>query len=128
MCKTRSKLPIVLFVLPICIFSIVAKVCADRAIEPTNTPKVLAVTQITQDGLNKTNLLSDGSLLYINELVEGRHLVAKVSLQTAGRTVLPTTLTNLQALDISSDHKKILVSSTQSASNINELWSFPTAA
>src|SRR3954453_5833412 len=128
MCKMRSKLPIVLFVLPICIFAVVAKVCADRAINPTNTPKVLAVTQITQDGLNKTNLLSDGSLLYINELVEGQHLVAKVSLQTGHRTVLPTSLTNLQALDISSDNKKILLSSPQDASNMNALWSLPIAA
>ena len=128
MCKTRSKLPVVLFVLPICMFSIVAKVCADRAAQPTNTPKVLAVTQITEDGLNKASLLSDGSLLYINESRGGQHLVARVSLKTAGRTVLPTTLTNLQALDISSDHKNILVSSTQNASNANELWSLPTAA
>ena len=128
MCKTRSKLPVVLFVLPICMFSIVAQVCADRAAQPTNTPKVLAVTQITEDGLNKASLLSDGSLLYINESRGGQHLVARVSLKTAGRTVLPTTLTNLQALDISSDHKNILVSSTQNASNANELWSLPTAA
>jgi Tol biopolymer transport system component len=128
MCKTRSKLPVVLFVLPICMFSIVAKVCADRAAQPTNTPKVLAITQITEDGLNKASLLSDGSLLYINESRGGQHLVARVSLKTAGRTVLPTTLTNLQALDISSDHKNILVSSTQNASNANELWSLPTAA
>src|SRR5438270_13682155 len=117
MCKTRSKLPIVLFVLPICIFAVVAKVCADRAVGLTNTPKVLAVTKITKNGLNKTNLLSDGSLLYINELVGGRHLVAKVSLQTGHRTLLTTRLTNLQALDTSYDNQQILHSSPASAPN-----------
>ena len=67
MSKTRTKLHIVLFVLPICIFAIVAKVCADRRVEPTDSPKVLAVRQVTQDGMNKASLLSDGSHLFINE-------------------------------------------------------------
>jgi Tol biopolymer transport system component len=52
-------------------------------------------------------------------------LIAKVSLQTSDRSVVQTALTNLQALDISPDHNKILVSSTSVGSRANELWTLP---
>jgi len=126
MFKTHAKVPVVLFVLLlICISPIVVGVCAGRSSRPTKAPKVLAVNQITHDGLNKANLLSDGSNLYISESAGTHRLIARVSLQTADRSVVQTALTNLQALDISPDHKKILVSSTSSGSRANELWTLP---
>ena len=126
MFKAHAKFPVVLFVLAaICIFPILAAVCADRPAGPANPPKVLAVTQITHDGASKANLLSDGSTLYINEAAAAHRLVAKVSLRTANRAVLETTLSNLQALDLAPDHKRILVSSTQIGSQANELWTLP---
>jgi Tol biopolymer transport system component len=126
MFKTHAKVPVVLFVLLlICISPIVVGVCAGRSSRPTKAPKVLAVYQITHDGVNKANLLSDGSNLYISESAGTHRLIARVSLQTADRSVVQTALTNLQALDISPDHKKILVSSTSSGSRANELWTLP---
>jgi Tol biopolymer transport system component len=112
-------------VLAVCICPFVVGVCWGRSSKPAKAPKVLAVQQITHDGVNKANLLSDGSNLYISESAGAQRLVARVSLQTSARSVVQTTLGNLQALDISSDHKKILVSSTASGSRANELWTLP---
>jgi Tol biopolymer transport system component len=126
MFKTHAKVPAVHFFLAlVCISLIVVGVCAGRSSKPAKVPKVLAVNQITHDGVNKANLLSDGSNLYISESAGAQRLVARVSLQTSDRSVVQTTLDNLQALDISSDHKKILVSSTASGSRANELWTMP---
>jgi Tol biopolymer transport system component len=126
MFKTHAKVSVVHFVLAlVCISPIVVEVCAGRSSKRAKAPKVLAVNQITHDGVNKANLLSDGSNLYISESAGTQRLVAKVSLQTADRSIIQTTLGNLQALDISSDHKKILVSSTASGSRAGELWTLP---
>ena len=126
MLKTHAKVPVVLFVLLlICMSPMIVRVCAGRSSRATKAPKVLAVNQITHDGVNKANLLSDGTNLYISESAGTHRLIARVSLQTADRSVVQTALTNLQALDISPDHKKILVSSTSSGSRANELWTLP---
>ncbi len=126
MFKTHAKVPIVLFVLLlICISPIVVGFCAGRSSGPTKAPKILAVNQITHDGVNKANLLSDGTNLYISELAGTHRFIARVSLQTVDRSVVQTALTNLQALDISPDRKKILVSSTSSGSRANEFWTLP---
>jgi Tol biopolymer transport system component len=126
MVKTHARVPVVHFVLAVvCVSPIVVGVCAGRSSKPGKTPKVLAVNQITHDGVNKANLLSDGSSLYISESAGTQRLVARVSLQTSDRSVVQTTLGNLQALDISSDRKRILVSSMESGSRANELWTLP---
>lgn len=129
MFKAHAKLAVVPFVLgAISIFPIGAAVCADRSSDTAKTPKVLGVSQLTHDGASKANLLSDGSNLYITESSAARHLVAKVSLRSADRTEFSTTLSNLQALDVSPDHKRILVSSTPINSPVTEFWTLPLEA
>src|SRR6185369_7617814 len=105
MFKTHAKVPVHFALALACISPIVVGVCAGRSSKPAKTPKVLAVNQITHDGATKANLLSDGSNLYISESAGEQRLVARVSLQTSHRSVVQTTLSNLQALDISSDNK-----------------------
>jgi len=78
--------------------------------------------------VSKTNLLSDGSNLYVSEAPgAARHEVAKVSLERADRAVVSATFSNWQALDISPDHKKLLVLATQGGSP-NQFWAMPTGA
>src|ERR1700756_5233647 len=115
MFKTHGKFPVVPFVLAaVCVFSVVAAFCADHPSAPAgNAPKVVAVTQVTHDGVIKTNLLSDGTNLYISESLAAHRFVAKVSLKSDGSSVLPTSLSNVQALDVSPDHQRILVSSSE---------------
>ena len=118
--RNWTSLLAVVFVLPIN-----AAWCADRPSESAaSTAKVAAITQVTHDGASKTNLLSDGSNLYVTETSAARHEVAKVSLQTADRALVPAVFSNWQALDISPDHKRLLVLATRGSSP-NEFWALP---
>ena len=110
------------------VFPITTGLCADRPSDSgASTAKVAAITQVTHDGVSKTNLLSDGSNLYVSEAPAARHEVAKVSLQTSDRALVPAAFSNWQALDISPDHKKLLVLATQGNSP-NQFWAMAMGA
>lgn len=85
-------------------------------------PRVTAVTQITHDGYRKANLLSDDSHLFVTELPASRRVIAQLTLPGADRSVLISPFSSLQALDVSPDHSKLLVSSTAKGSGESELW------
>jgi Tol biopolymer transport system component len=87
---------------------------------------VMAVTQITHDGLSKTSLLSHGSELYVTEAEPGRHVVAKLSPGSPKRVVVSGPFTSFQALDLSADGKKLLISPLDQPANQNEFWVLPT--
>jgi len=88
-------------------------------------PKVTSVAQITHDGFTKTNLLSDDSNLYVTEWPDGRHVIAKMSLQRSDRSLVSSPFSNLQALDLSPDHARLLVSPIQGGSGDHEFWTLP---
>jgi Tol biopolymer transport system component len=88
-------------------------------------PRVTSVEQITHDGVSKTNLLSDDSNLYVTEWPAARHVIAKVSLQRSDRSLVSSPFPNLQALDLSPDHTKLLVSPIQGGSLDHEFWTLP---
>lgn len=91
-------------------------------------PRVTSVEQITHDGVSKTNLLSDDSNLYVTEWPAARHVIAKVSLQRSDRSLVSSPFSNLQALDLSPDHTKLLVSPIQGGSLDHEFWTLPVAS
>jgi Tol biopolymer transport system component len=88
-------------------------------------PRVISVTQITHDGFSKTSLLSDDSHLYISESPAARHVIARVSLHNSDRSVIRSAFSDLQALDVSADHTKLLVSPVRVGSSDNEFWTLP---
>jgi Tol biopolymer transport system component len=88
-------------------------------------PRVTSVAQITHDGFAKTNLLSDDSNLYVTEWPAGRHVIAKVSLQHSDRSLVSSPFSNLQALDLSPDHARLLVAPIQGGPGDNEFWTVP---
>jgi Tol biopolymer transport system component len=90
------------------------------------SPRVTAITQVTHDGYRKENLLADDSQLFVTELPESNRVIAKVQLPGSTRTIVPSPFNSLQALDLSPDHSKLLISS-QSASGENEFWTLPVA-
>jgi len=91
-------------------------------------PRVTAITQITHDGYRKTKLLADDSQLYVNEAPAADRVIAKVTLPGANRSVVPSPFSSLQALDVSPDHSKLLISSTSKTSGESEFWTLPVAA
>ena len=95
-------------------------------------PRVTSITQITRDGFRKTNLLADDSQLFVTELPGAQRVIARVSLpdpSRAGsdRSVVASPFSNLQALDLSPDHTKLLVAPIQSGSKDDEFWTLPVA-
>ena len=86
---------------------------------------VTSVIQLTHDGVSKTGLLSDESSLYITEMPTGQHMVAKFTLKTAGQSTISSTLANIQALDISPDRTRLLVSPIKGGASEVELWTVP---
>jgi Tol biopolymer transport system component len=91
-------------------------------------PRVTAIKQITRDGYPKTNLVADGSELFVNESLALDRVIAKVTLSGSGRSLVPSPFTSLQALDMSPDHSRLLVSSQSKTSGENEFWTLPLAS
>jgi Tol biopolymer transport system component len=90
-------------------------------------PRVTSITQVTHDGFRKTHLLADDSQLYVTEVPAAQRVIAKVSLPESSRSLLATPFSNLQALDLSPDHKNLLVAQVQTGSSDDELWTLPVA-
>lgn len=116
---------IVLF--SISVFAVVAGVCAGVPRKAQmELPRVESIRQITHDGISKLNLLADDSNLYITEWPSGRHVLAKIVLRNNARSVISTGFPNVEALDISADHSKLLIAPTQGNPGENEFWVLPT--
>ena len=92
------------------------------------TPRVTAITQVTHDGYRKTNLLAGDSQLFVTETPATNRVIAKVTLTGSDRLVMPSPFASLQALDLSPDRSKLLVSSTSKTSGESEFWTLPVAA
>ena len=99
-----------------------------RGAASVSSPRVTSITQITHDGFRKTNLLADDSQLYVTELPAAHRVIAKVSLPGSDRSLMPSPFSNLQALDLSPDHTKLLVAPIKGGSTDDEFWTLPVAA
>jgi Tol biopolymer transport system component len=91
-------------------------------------PAVTSVTKITHDGVSKTNLLSDDSNLYVTEWPAAHHVIARLSLERSDRSLVSSPFSNLQALDLSPDHTRLLVSPIRGGGGDSEFWTLPVAS
>jgi Tol biopolymer transport system component len=89
-------------------------------------PHVTSITKVTHDGYRKASLLADDSQLYVTELPASNRVIAKVSLARSERSLVRSPFPNLQALDLSPDHSKLLVSSLSKSGN-SEFWTIPVS-
>jgi Tol biopolymer transport system component len=92
-----------------------------------SAPAVISVSQLTHDGHSKTGLLADGSNLYVTEWHSSRHVVSRFALNGTGSSSVPSSFSNLQALDVSVDRAKLLVTPTGNGGE-NEFWVLPLRA
>jgi Tol biopolymer transport system component len=89
-------------------------------------PLVTAIAQVTHDGYRKENLLADDSQLFITELPQSDRVITEVQLPGSNRTLMPSPFRSPQALDLSPDHSKLLISA-RSTSGEDEFWTLPVA-
>jgi Tol biopolymer transport system component len=92
---------------------------------PATSPKLISVTEVTHDGLSKTKLQADNAHLYVTELSAARHVIAKVSLEGSQRSITTSPFPSVQALDLSPDHSKLLVTPMKGSGD-TEFWTLRT--
>jgi Tol biopolymer transport system component len=90
-------------------------------------PRVTAIKQITHDGYRKASLLADDSQLFVTELPNSNRMIAKVTLPDSDRVVMASPFSSLQALDLSPDHSRLLISSLPKSGDA-EFWTLPIAS
>ena len=94
---------------------------------PLPPPRILGSKQITNDGLPKLNLLTDGNRLYITENAPARLMISQVSVNGGETAPVDVALDNPLLSDISPDRSELLV--TQPSASIDHLfWSMPIPA
>jgi len=92
---------------------------------PLPPPKVLKTSQITHDGVTKTNLLTDGSRLYITESTGTKQFLVQGSVTGGDTSAIPTPFSNTALFDISPDHSQLLVADYDFRGNEAQLWTLP---
>ena len=92
---------------------------------PLPSPKVLATTQITHDGIPKVSVLTDGSRLYITETSGGSQLLVQASTAGGQTSAIPSPFTNIGLGDISPDHTQLLVASFRGTETEAPFWALP---
>jgi Tol biopolymer transport system component len=91
------------------------------------SPRVTSITQITHDGFRKTHLIADDSQLYVTEVPAAHRVIARVTLPESNRSLVASPFSNLQALDLSPDHTKLLVAPIQAGLSDDEFWTLPVS-
>jgi eukaryotic-like serine/threonine-protein kinase len=76
---------------------------------PPSSPRVINTMQITHDGIPKTNVLTDGSRLYISENTGGKQFLVQASVTGGDTSGIPIPFSNVVMTDISPDHSQLLV-------------------
>jgi len=92
---------------------------------PANPPSFATANQITHDGLAKTAVLSDGSVLYVAEEKEGHQIISKIVPGTGEQSTITTPFADVRALDVSPDHSSLLASPSRAGARNRELWTIP---
>jgi Tol biopolymer transport system component/DNA-binding winged helix-turn-helix (wHTH) protein len=92
---------------------------------PATPPKVLGYTQITHDGLAKTDLLTDGERIYFRELQGDHFVVSQVSVAGGETSVISTQFDNAFPGDVAPDGSSLLIGAFHGTAKSEELWSLP---
>src|SRR6201987_3415984 len=94
---------------------------------PLPPPRILGSKQITNDGLPKLKLLSDGNRLYMTENPPARLMISQVSVNGGETALVDVALDNPLLSDISPDRSELLV--TQPSASVDHLfWSIAIPA
>jgi Tol biopolymer transport system component len=90
--------------------------------------QITGITQLTDDGTAKRNLVTDGKQLYFSEEVGDEDALATMSASGGPIRRIPLPLPNPYPVDISPDGKSLLVLSAAGIEDEHPLWIVPTAS
>lgn len=92
---------------------------------PQTPPRVLAITQLTKDGVPKAGLLTDGSRLYIEESRGTNNFLVQAAATGGETSPIPTPFPAISLLDISPDHSQLMVLNIVNNIGPAEFWALP---
>ncbi|HXM94195.1 MAG TPA: protein kinase [Candidatus Dormibacteraeota bacterium] len=92
---------------------------------PLPPPRVLNTVQITHDGVSKTNLLTDGSRLYITESTGAKQFLVQASVTGGDTSIIPTPFSSTVMFDVSPDHSQLLVADYAMLQKDAQAWILP---
>jgi len=93
-------------------------------VRPLPSPTVHSLRQLTNDGLKKSYLATDGQRLYFTEWASTGDVVLKQMSVNGGESeVMPAPAGNLEALDVSPDRSSILLSGSSDPGG--QIWILP---
>jgi eukaryotic-like serine/threonine-protein kinase len=95
---------------------------------PLPPPRIIGSKQITNDGLPKFGLITDGSRIYFTETPPNRYSIVQVSAGGGEVAAMDVPITNPLALDTSSDQSELLVGQATSGGSPGSFWSLPVPA
>ena len=76
---------------------------------PLSPPRILRTTQITHDGVPKIKVLTDGSRLYIIEIIGPKSILVQASVTSGQTSPVPNGFSAIRLSDISPDNAELLV-------------------
>ena len=82
-------------------------------------------TQLTSDGAQKHNLVTDGANLYFGEKREGRIVLATVSVHGGPVHEFPTPFVQAEPMDVSPDGRRLLILAGEGEEKERSLWVLP---
>jgi serine/threonine protein kinase len=95
---------------------------------PLPPPRILGAKQITNDGLPKFDLVTDGNRLYFMENPPARYTISQVSVNGGETAPLAVPFENAILLDVSADQSELLVAQPTMGATSSPLWSLPLPA
>jgi serine/threonine protein kinase/Tol biopolymer transport system component len=109
------------------VVGIVAILVAARFLQsPASPPRVVATVQITNDGLPKRSLVTDGVRLYFSEYVGGHSALMQVSTSGGDTAPVPNPLPSPDIYDILPSRSELLVRTGEEGSEPESaLWVLP---
>ncbi len=93
--------------------------------QPLPPPKVLTTTQLADDGVQKSGLLTDGSRLYITESKGLNLFLVQASVAGGETSPVPFSVPNIVAMDISPDHSRVLTANFTRIEREARFWALP---
>ncbi len=109
------------------IAGVVAILAMARSVRsPISPPRLIASVQITNDGLPKRSLVTDGSRLYFSEYVGGHSVLMQVSTTGGDTAPLPNPLPSADIYDILPSRSELLVRTGEKAAETESaIWVMP---
>ncbi|MGH9536813.1 MAG: protein kinase domain-containing protein [Terriglobales bacterium] len=96
---------------------------------PPSPPRLLSVTQLTHDGLNKNAaMLTDGVRIYFGELANDRWVISQVSTAGGEVAIVSTPFSNVNPMAISPDHSQLLAATFVGTESEGPFWGIPLPA